>query len=231
MTTHERCIERLSEYLDGDLEPGEERRVAEHLAACPACSRVRAELEDVVRRAQALPERPPARDLWPGVAAAIGVRGAVPVPMLPAPTSVRRLRPRRRVSFTVPQLAAAGLALALASGATAWLARSPGRPVLEASATSPSGDGSFASFPGEAGYAAEVARLETALSRSGDLDAATVRVLQRNLEIIDRAIRECRQALASDPGNPYLEEHLIRTYQRKVETLRTVATAVEGPRS
>jgi hypothetical protein len=75
-------------------------------------------------------------------------------------------------------------------------------------------------------YAAAVADLERALEqRRGRLDTATVRVIEKNLGIIDRAIRNAQSALAADPGNTYLNLHLAEQMRRKVELLRR-ATAL-----
>ena len=80
-------------------------------------------------------------------------------------------------------------------------------------------------------YAAAVADLERALEQGrGRLDAATVRVIQKNLSIIDRAIREAQSALAADPGNAYLNLHLAEQMRRKLELLRR-ANALAGARS
>ncbi len=58
----------------------------------------------------------------------------------------------------------------------------------------------------------------------GTLDTATVRVLERNLALIDRAIADARRALAADPNNAYLNAHLARTMHQKIDLLRRAAT-------
>jgi len=54
------------------------------------------------------------------------------------------------------------------------------------------------------------------------LDTATVRIVRKNLAVIDRAISEARMALRNDPGNAYLNLHLANTMRRKVDLLRRV---------
>ena len=72
-----------------------------------------------------------------------------------------------------------------------------------------------------AAYDATIAELGTALRLDGDrLDTATVRVLEENLAIIDRAIAEARTALEQDPASRYLNGHLGRTLRRKVDLLQ-----------
>ncbi len=45
---------RLSEYLDGDVDATSARRIALHLAICPACATLASELAAVVRALHAL---------------------------------------------------------------------------------------------------------------------------------------------------------------------------------
>src|SRR2546428_10841804 len=65
--------DRLSEYLDGELTSPERTAFEAHLASCDACRTTLDELRRVVTNARALDDRPPAADLWPAVAARIGL--------------------------------------------------------------------------------------------------------------------------------------------------------------
>jgi len=205
--------DRLSEYVDGDLTATERTALDAHLAACGACRQTLGELRRVVARAQALDDRPPAADLWPGIAEHIGV------------VSLAARRARRRLSFTVPQLAAAAVVLTFLSAGSVWLALR-NRPALPPAAP---GTTAVMSNVGmsrlDARTAASVAALEQTLARNRDrLDTATVRVIEKNLGIIDRAIRDAQSALAADPANPYLNQHLAQETRRKLELLRQAAT-------
>jgi len=74
-------------------------------------------------------------------------------------------------------------------------------------------------------------RLERVLAQGrGRLDTATVRVIEKNLGIIDRAIRDAQSALAADPANSYLNLHLAQEMRRKLELLRQAA-ALAGART
>src|SRR5256712_13026733 len=97
--------DRLSEYLDGELTSPERTAFEAHLASCDACRTTLDELRRVVTNARALDDRPPAADLWPAVAARIGL------------SARSKTRPVvRRVFLTLPQLAAPSVALALLLG-------------------------------------------------------------------------------------------------------------------
>lgn len=216
---------RLSEYIDATLAETERAALEAHLATCDECRTTLAALRRVVARAGALDDRPPAADLWPAVATRIG-RASAPVSL------AERRAARRRISFTVPQLAAAAVALALLSGATAWLSlrqHTPGQAAQTTTATPQmTNAGTYESDPR---YAAAVADLKRVLAQSrGRLDTATVRVIEKNLGIIDRAIRDAQSALAADPANSYLNLHLAQEMRRKLELLRQAA-ALAGART
>ena len=211
---NDQWMNRLSEYLDGDLTPAERAALEAHLAACGTCRGTLDELRRVVARARALDDRPPAADLWPGIAEHIGV------------VSLAARRARRRLSFTVPQLVAASIVLVLLSAGSARVLFPPkavqgttSRMIVD---VSPSDARTAAS---DARTAASVAELEQTLARNRSrLDTATVRVIEKNLGIIDRAIRDAQSALAADPRNPYLNQHLAQETRRKLELLRQAAT-------
>jgi hypothetical protein len=73
-------------------------------------------------------------------------------------------------------------------------------------------------------YGREIARLWRIVDeRRAQLDTGTVGVLERNLNIIDQAIRESRAALARDPASAFLNEQLNNVLEQKVELLRAAA--------
>jgi negative regulator of sigma E activity len=209
----------LSAYLDGELAGEELARAEAHLASCAEC---RAELDGlrrVVRRAGSLDDRPPERDLWAGIARQIAT---------PDSGDVIPFAPRtRRFAFTMPQLAAAAVALmAVSAGAVTLLQP---RPLAIPVGTAPGpvavtrignpGDATVAS------YDSVITDMEQLLAtHRGRLDTATVRVVEESLREIDAAIRQARTALAKDPNNRYLNSHLQRSLDRKLGLLRTAAT-------
>jgi tetratricopeptide (TPR) repeat protein len=128
------------------------------------------------------------------------------------------------LSFTLPQLAAASLALTVLSGGLVWMARSGDpradfQPISATTARPPVTPASFA----DPRYDEAIADLERTLeSGRTKLDPETVRVIEANLGAIDHAIDQCRQALATDPANVYLNTHLAEARQRKLTLLRRV---------
>src|SRR5436189_4128176 len=162
-TMSDTWTDRLSEYIDGTLAKTERGALEAHLADCEACRTTLDELRRVVARARALDDRPPATDLWPGIAIGIGLApGAHPV------ASLGQRRARRRLSFTVPELAAAAIALAILSGGAAWLLLRASKAVPMATTATPAPMPMLvnAALSGtDPRYAAAVADLERALEQ------------------------------------------------------------------
>ena len=226
----DRWTERLSEYVDDELASAERQELEQHLGGCAECRELVAELGQVAQRAAALPESAPSHDLWPGVAGRLRPRAAVVRPLRP-------VRSPRRISFSIPQLAAAAVFLAVGSGGAAWLLRG-GRPaptpapaaIAQAPDAGRPGSGvqqaSAHAVPARTteSYASAVAELEQVLREGqGKLDPRTVQVLERNLAVINQALLDAQSALSADPQNAYLSTHLAETMQQKAALLRRAA--------
>lgn len=217
--TGDRWTARLSEYIDGELQPDEHDALERHLVECDACREAVASLRRVRMRAGAIADRPPHVDLWPGIAQRIGVSPGAYQPV------DRSGRHRRQWAFTLPQLAAAAVALVAIGAGSVWFTAGSGSAGVASAperVTTPFElDGRLASV---ISYDAAVADLERVLSDNRErLDSVTVRVLEENLLIIDRAIEHSRKALAADPSDAYLNTHLAETMQRKLALLRRAA--------
>lgn len=225
--------ERLSEYLDDDLPIREQRELEAHLATCAECSDALKGLQDVVARARALEDAAPEKDLWKGIAHSIASVAQEDDQVIDLTARFGRVEPLEvdeRIRLSVSQLVAASLAMMIASGALAWSLRPMTSSAVSPEATS----GSVAVLPAslpiemEEGYAQDLARLEDLVEEHrSELAPNTLRILEKNLAIIDRAIEESGAALLADPGNPYLREHLTRSVRRKVDYLRN-ASAISG---
>ena len=215
--------DRLSDYLDGELPEPERAALEAHLDTCASCRDTLADLRRIVVRARSLEDRPPAGDLWAGVAERIGM-----------PERSLALPRRRGITFSVPQLLAAGIALAVLSAGGAWLVHPDPASVATAPVqASPSGDPAATMVGSTAtavrSYDAAVNDLERILvDGRGRLDSTTVRVLEQNLALIDRAIAQAERAVAADSANAYLNSHLAETMRRKLVLLRQAASLVSA---
>jgi anti-sigma factor RsiW len=225
----DRWMDRLSDYLDGELPEQERVALEAHLDGCADCTAALDDLTRVVRRARALESAPPPHDLWPAIAQRIGAtppRSPDIIPLEP------RRKPARRWMFSLPQLAAAGIALMTLSGGTVWFLSQPAKARTVASADTLRSRQTPVVTVGlrpnaSQSYAAAVADLERVLAEGrGRLDTTTVRVIEQNLAAIDRAIAEAQRALDADSANLYLNTHLAETMRRKLDLLRQAASLV-----
>ena len=241
---HQEWTDQLSDYLDGELTGDERSAVDAHLRSCAACAAVLNDLKRVVAQAGSLEARPPQADLWRGIAERLNEGGE--------PARVVSFAPKaaRRFSFSLPQLAAAAALLIAVSGGIAWQAAerigAANPDTAQAASAGPSlprgsspeniasesgtGAADFARVEhvsmADAQYDAAVADLEKALKDGrGRLDASTIAIVEHNLQIIDQAINQAREALVGDPANSYLSGHLVEARRRKLDLLRR-ATAL-----
>src|SRR3954471_20746068 len=88
---NDKWTNRLSEYVDGELDSAETAALEAHLETCGRCYATVGELRLVVARAKSLADTAPAKDLWAGIRAG----------MTPAVTAHRPIGPSaRRFSFS-----------------------------------------------------------------------------------------------------------------------------------
>jgi anti-sigma factor RsiW len=230
--------DRLSEYVDGELDPAERAALDVHLQLCEDCAGTVGELRAVLLRAGALEASAPGTDLWPAIEARITVPRKARVLDLSgwrgwgAPRAEGSgARQPRRWSFTLPQLAAAAVLLVMLSSVAVWIVLSR-QPAARPSLSGPSAAIPAAATVEPAGfeaarYDAAIADLERVLAEHrSELDPATVRVIEQNLLIIDQATAQARKALAADPANRYLNGHLAAQLMRKMTLLRQAAAIV-----
>jgi hypothetical protein len=161
----------------------------------------------------------PARDLWPEIAAGLDARES------PA---------RRRPTWLVQ--AAAGVVLVAAS--SLLTAKLLDRDVADRQQSAqaqlrqpPASGGDFATMPASFGpgvrldpeYAAARRQLTVMLqARLANLPPSTRAKLETNLGEMRRAAEQINAALAEQPGDPLLEELLLKTYQDELAVLANV---------
>lgn len=238
--------ERLAAYLEGDLAPEEQAAADAHLESCAACRAVLAELRTIVAQAASLPPLNPPRDLWAGIESRIGTR----VTPLGAPSARRAARRPWPLAIAAAALIAltAGTTYLLTARSSATPASTVATvtqppvqtrdsadtttrpaPPRVAPVAMPSGGGKLVSTTKKDVNAARVYDREISLldslvrTRRNELDPKTVKVIEKNLSIIDSAIAESRAALAKDPRSPLLNNRLDNVLGSKVELLSTIA--------
>ena len=241
MTEH--WTDRLSEYHDGELAPEEQAACQAHLSACQECRDVLGEIQSVVALAQHDADRLPSTDLWPGILGQLESRDSIhsaDVASLDAVFSRRTTgSTRRQFTFSLPQLALAASLLVAVSAGVSYVAagRGTSRPPvpqevpIQAMAEpmmASSSELTPANFADEQ-FDRAVADLERILIDLRDeLDPRTVVVIERNLAVIDEAIRQARAALDADPANTFLNSHLADARRRKLDLLRRATSLSSG---
>ena len=261
LITCEQLDERLSDWLEHDIDAGTRAALERHMAGCARCAGLVADLASIRREAASLPELTPSRDLWPEIEARIqapvitlnqsraarsagalwagrsrwwiGAAAAGLVAVTAGMTYYLTIRARPE-----PTIAVAGPAVVRTPGTTqpdqmtepeATLAsetpRSDARVSSGQGGARPSGRASTRSEAAEESeYSRDVAQLRAIVTqRRTELDSTTIAVLEKNLELIDRAIAESRAALQRDPASEFLADQLARAMTKKVAILRTAA--------
>jgi anti-sigma factor RsiW len=206
--------ELINEYVDGQLSEDERHDAERHLGGCADCRRSVEQLRDLVEKAAALPgEISPPRDLLPGIRRAVEGEGA--------PQTGTAWMWWAGLAATVVIVITVGITSITIKdngGDTVQIAPSPGA-ILPASHTA------LTEFrAAEQEYLRAAAFLADALEKQrSTLSPETAAVVDENLEIINRAIANVRQALDADPGNPRSGQVLTALYQQKIEILRRVS--------
>ena len=215
----------IHDWLDGLLDGRDEERLRRHVETCARCRTETEALAGVLQGIAELPrEAQPAGELWAGIEARIA--GTVPgggeavVLEFPSETAAR---PGRRVALTLPQLYAAGIAIALLSGATVWYAVGARTPTSSAGIEAP--DAPVALVSQEETAIAEldqaVFELEHTMQEGRALLAPeTIATIEQSLATIDDAISEARAALATDPSSALLNRLLLSHQKNKLRILR-----------
>lgn len=192
---------RLSDYLDGTLEPDERRVMEAHLAACDSCSSTLEDLREVVDHAHGAGEGPlPPADLWLGIAPRLAPRSEVWWRRAIGPAGWRWL----------PQ--AAVLAAACVVGAV-WVVQDRANEAIV--------------MPADREYDDRVAGLLRVVRERLTHDPQVLAVLEQNLEALNVAIADYRDLLAAEPEDPRVKDRVAAVRERKLDLLERAAALAE----
>lgn len=207
----------LNEWAEGGLSEFERAAVARHLEGCAPCRAEGERLAGLIADLAALPrEVLPPRDLLPGIRRRIDAAGSAG-----SPGGRRGSMTGRRLA-----LAASVTLVVVTAAATALIVRQKeaapvaGRDRPAATAPGPAAELRAVTAEYDRAVEALAAELE---ARRGELDPATVRIVEENLALVDRAIREARAALAADPADDVLQRLVVASYEQKIDLLRRAA--------
>jgi anti-sigma factor RsiW len=208
---------QIDAWVENLLEARERAQVDAHLAGCARCRAEADAMRSLLDAMRGLP-----RDIDPGV----DLR-----PAIHAARAARTHADARRSwarSLRVPLAAAAVLLVAVTAGVTA-LVLSDRAPAVEVARSRP-GPVDLVSFDAtRADHVRTAGELAVLLERHREeLSPETVALVEENLRIIDRALREAEAALRADSAAPGVRDLILATHERKVEVLRWANDLTRG---
>jgi anti-sigma factor RsiW len=208
----EELLERLDEFVDGDLPTDEARRISSHVEGCAACSAAVDELRALAARSAELPRSiEPERDLWPELAARIESEKVVPGAF---GGSARRFLLAASLAVVAVGAVVIAYTVGRQQGPPTIVRVAPTPEVVTASAGPPSFGIAEVEFQN-----ARQQLLATLEQRRHTLSPETLQVVDDNLQLIDAAIGRISVALAENPDNPQLSLQLASAYRRQIDLL------------
>jgi hypothetical protein len=242
--------QRLMDFLEGDLDGATRAAMEAHARQCAACGALLADLRLVSAQAANLPVVSPSRDLWSGIAERIeapvvaladrrplwksprvlGFAAAAAIVLAAAlgyesarsttPDSAAVTAPRQ-VATLPPALSDSVQTVSPAEAVHATV-----RGTTDSVRASLAANRAANATPDavEKTYDGEINGLRAIIKqRRSQLDTTTVKILERNLAVIDSAIAQCKTALAKDPHSQFLIQSLNQSLDTKVQILRMTA--------
>src|ERR1051325_7709270 len=105
------CQELLSDYIDGELELGEQVKIERHLGDCEPCRAVRDDLLQIVHFSHQLPEQTPSGALWSRIQSEIAEQQ--PASAWSRARSRWARMANQHFNFSIPQMIGAAAALVI----------------------------------------------------------------------------------------------------------------------
>jgi hypothetical protein len=224
----ERYLNAINELVDGTLGPLRRAELEQHLESCEDCRALLADLQQIARAAESLEPLVPPDRVWMQIAGRLHQEGRV----TSAPVT-------RRGSYTILALAAA-LVLAVGASLFVLLPRDRGTPATAAVAADP-----HPALPGNVdpddpvqGIDSELTQVEQHFDNAVQglqktaraMDPETVKDIQKNLGDINKAIKETREALKTDPQSAAASESYYDILKQKIQFLQNTITLMNEMR-
>ena len=217
----ERYLNAINELVDGTLGPLRRAELDLHLEGCESCRALLADLQTIARSAEALPPHNQPDRVWMQIAGRLHQEGRVT--SAPAPAARSR-------SYTVLALAAA---LLLAVGSSLFVLFPRDGQVSTPVAGVP--DQHEATAPGNtdpddlvqgidselaAGEQHFIKALDEMTKVRGDLDPETLKTLQKEMLVMNKALAETRAAIRTDPQSAAARQSFYDVLKQKIQFLQ-----------
>jgi len=203
--------ERLSDWIDDELDPSERKELDDHLESCADCRDLVSELRTLRREARSLSSVEPPAHLWTAIATEL--------------KKTERVKTRRSQSSSLLALAAA-----VVLGAGLW---------ITVRQEAPANDGQRAIADrvtaeleaAETHYENAIDGLEQIMSQNdGTLPEELQQTMSDNLDLIERTIVESREAMVAEPDSAVAQESLLEAFRRKVDLLQNTILLINEVR-
>jgi anti-sigma factor RsiW len=204
----ERYVTLIQEAIDGDLDAAARAELDAHTAGCEACRTLLADLQEIARASGELPLHTPRPQVWTHIRSRLEQEQAA--------------RPRPFWTGTRVVLAMAA-SLVVGIGASLWVLRAPATGTQ--AAVTQSGKDLVKDVDehlriADSHYEQAIAGLEQVVqTEQASLDPAVAETLRNNLGVIDKAIRESREAIKAQPHSELAQTSLFEALRQKVALL------------
>ncbi|MFC2160659.1 anti-sigma factor family protein [Acidobacteriota bacterium] len=211
--------QKISEYIDNELNSAEKQLLEKHLDGCSECQRLYEDFKKIKADAEGLAEFSPSGQTWFKIASGIKEKQK---------GTVRQKRDRlRRFVFSPHSLGwivSAGLFLVIIVGAVTIIPR------LTPKETSSQQYVVSKLEEAEHYYQKAIDALWEAVSVQEDsFDPQLFAVFQKNLSIIDESISACREAVLSRPNSLDSRNFLLTAYKEKRSLLEHMMAVSAAP--
>lgn len=209
--------EYVSRSVDGELSPRESARLERHLAGCPECRELEADLRKIVAGAAKLEVPEPSDRVWSRIRAGLVREEAGKATRAGAGTMRRPV-----FGAGLPALRYAGVAAAAVLLVTAGviaglrLGRGPVSPGPEAREQY-----TLAKLDEAERYYQQAIKslTEAFTAEKGMLVPEVTELFDRNLSVIDATIQACRRAVLEEPDDLEARNYLLAAYTQKITLL------------
>lgn len=207
----------LQELADGTLGPIRRAELQIHLDDCAACRSLASDLVRIRDLAASLDRLTPPDSVWLQVAGRLRQEGRL------APSAETPRSSTRRIAALA---IAAALVIAVGASIVSLLPRGGGGAPQNAGESNASAQDPVQSFANEIRLAEQhlqnaIAKLEqAALSDEDVMDPQTAEIFKKNLQVMDQAIAESRDALRVEPQSVTARDSLFDAMRRKVGVLQ-----------
>jgi hypothetical protein len=211
------CEDRLSDYIDGLLELGEQAQIEKHLEACEPCRTVRDDLLQIVHFSRRLPLHTPSSAIWSRIQSEIESEGHKGISS--------RLHWVRawQVGPSPAQIVIAALLVAALSAAL-MIFRTKSSPPSEQVAPSRSPViQTISPAPETIGIEELERRIDNLKAiveqRKHNWDPQLRAAFDRDMLYVDQSLIECRHALSDNPADDVSKELMLNACREKMRLL------------